>query len=83
MPLVTDFTVVPVGAERAAQNSDPLARARELQHLDPRSDAYGFLETELLRGRNAVEATLMESAQQIDRFLATGRATSSSSRREP
>lgn len=46
-----------------------LARARELPGLRPDSDAYGFLHTELLRGRNAVEATIRESAREIERFL--------------
>ncbi len=47
-----------------------LARARELPQLPRESDAYGFLETELLRGRNAVEAALTESAQGINDWLA-------------
>jgi len=47
-----------------------LARARELPTLAKDSDAYGFLETELLRGRNAVEATLREATREIDVFLA-------------
>jgi N-acetylated-alpha-linked acidic dipeptidase len=47
-----------------------LARARELPRLSKDSDAYGFLETELLRGRNAVEATLRETTRDIDAFLA-------------
>lgn len=48
-----------------------LARARELPALAPTSDAYGFLETELLRGRNAVEATLREANKEIQAFLAS------------
>ena len=62
-----------------------LARARELPQLTPDSDAYGFLETELLRGRNAVETTLRESAQQIVHFLGArtnATAGSASGRRE-
>lgn len=48
-----------------------LARARELPALATNSDAYGFLETELLRGRNAVEATLVEATKDIEAFLAS------------
>ena len=55
-----------------------LARARELSTLSKESDTFGFLETELLRGRNAVEATLTEAAREIDTYLATtGSARSS------
>lgn len=50
-----------------------LARARELMKLKPDSDQYGFLETELVRGRNAVEATLREATREIDAYLATPR----------
>jgi N-acetylated-alpha-linked acidic dipeptidase len=50
-----------------------LARARELPALSNNADAYGFLETELLRGRNAVEATLTEAARDIDAYLAGDR----------
>jgi N-acetylated-alpha-linked acidic dipeptidase len=49
-----------------------LARARELPSLPAGSDAFGFLETELVRGRNAVETTLREAAQEIDHFLGAG-----------
>jgi N-acetylated-alpha-linked acidic dipeptidase len=54
-----------------------LARASELPKLAKDSDAYGFLETELLRGRNAVEATLREATREIDVFLAGARSPSS------
>jgi N-acetylated-alpha-linked acidic dipeptidase len=43
---------------------------RELSTLDKNSNAYGFLETELLRGRSAVESTLREATRQIDAYLA-------------
>jgi hypothetical protein len=33
--------------------------------MDRSSDAYGFLETELIRGRNAVEATLREALDEL------------------
>lgn len=58
-----------------------LARVRELATLAPESDAYGFLERELLRGRNALESALKESARAIDRYLAAGREVSNSSAR--
>jgi hypothetical protein len=57
-----------------------LARARELATLSKESDSYGFLETELLRGRNAVEATLTESSREIDNFLAAVGVIPSSAR---
>jgi hypothetical protein len=57
-----------------------LAPARELPHLSRDSDTYGFLETELLRGRNAVEATLRETTRDIDAFL-TATPRSSAQRR--
>jgi N-acetylated-alpha-linked acidic dipeptidase len=57
-----------------------LARARELPKLARDSDAYGFLETELLRGRNAVESTLTEAADQIGAHVAAGTNTRPSSR---
>ena len=46
-----------------------LARAAELPSLPLDSDARGFLETELVRGRNAVEATLREASREARRFL--------------
>jgi Zn-dependent M28 family amino/carboxypeptidase len=49
-----------------------LARARELPAHPPDSDAFGFLETELVRGRNAVEATLQEATEEIEHFLSGG-----------
>jgi N-acetylated-alpha-linked acidic dipeptidase len=55
-----------------------LARARELPTLPRDSDAYGFLETELLRGRNAVESTLTDAAREIDAHLAAVTNTRSS-----
>lgn len=57
-----------------------LARARELPQLPKDSDTYGFLETELLRGRNAVDATLREATSDINAFLA-GVSRSSEERR--
>jgi len=49
-----------------------LARARELPSHPPDSDAFGFLETELVRGRTAVEATLGEATEEIEHFLTEG-----------
>jgi hypothetical protein len=46
-----------------------LARVRELASLPQDSDVYGFLETELIRGRNEVEATLREAAAEIQHSL--------------
>jgi N-acetylated-alpha-linked acidic dipeptidase len=42
-----------------------LAGVRELGSMDRSSDAYGFLETELMRGRNAVEATLSDAIETL------------------
>jgi Zn-dependent M28 family amino/carboxypeptidase len=46
-----------------------LARVRELATLNPESDLYGFLETELIRGRNEVEATLREARREMEDYL--------------
>lgn len=54
-----------------------LARSRELTRLQPDSDGFGFLETELLRGRNAVESTLRDAAREIAAYLASAGPTSS------
>jgi len=42
-----------------------LAGAAELPRMDSKSDAYGFLEAELIRGRNQVEATLNEAREAL------------------
>jgi hypothetical protein len=42
-----------------------LAGVRELASMDRASNAYGFLETELVRGRNAVEATLAGALEEL------------------
>jgi len=42
-----------------------LARTGELAKLPNNSDAFGFLEADLIRGRNAVEATLREAIEAI------------------
>jgi Zn-dependent M28 family amino/carboxypeptidase len=42
-----------------------LARVKDLATLSKDSDEYGFLETELIRGQNAVEATLRHAVDEI------------------
>src|SRR5439155_22378608 len=42
-----------------------LARAGELAKLPKSSDAFGFLEAELIRGRNAVDATLRQATEDL------------------
>src|SRR5205814_5804385 len=42
-----------------------LARAADLPKLSNNSDAFGFLEADLIRGRNAVEATLREAGEEV------------------
>jgi hypothetical protein len=49
-----------------------LAGVRDLARLDPKSDAYGFLETQLIRSRNMVEAVLREAADELQAVLASG-----------
>jgi len=50
-----------------------LARAAQLPTMNSSSDAYGFLEAELIRGRNQVEATLTDALAAIT--AAPGRTT--------
>jgi hypothetical protein len=45
-----------------------LARVRDLAALPRESDEFGFLETELLRGRNAVESALGEAIAALDAY---------------
>jgi len=47
-----------------------LAGLRDLAKLDASSDEAGFLETELVRSRNAVETVLRESTEEIQAYLA-------------
>jgi hypothetical protein len=47
-----------------------LARVKELATLNKDSDEYGFLETELIRGRNNVEATLRHALDRITDYEA-------------
>jgi hypothetical protein len=42
-----------------------LARVRDLAKLSKDTDDYGFLETELLRGRNAVDAALQRALDEL------------------
>lgn len=48
-----------------------LARARELSTLGRDTDARIFLETELLRGRNGLVATLDDASDELERYLQT------------
>ena len=44
-----------------------LASVADLAKMQKNSDNFGFLEAELIRGRNAVEATLREATENLDR----------------
>lgn len=46
-----------------------LARVKDLTTLPRDGDEYGFLETELVRARNEVDATLREAAEAIGRYV--------------
>lgn len=46
-----------------------LARAKDLATLPRDGDAWGFLETEMIRGRNEVEASLRGAREVIDGYL--------------
>lgn len=45
-----------------------LARVKDLATLSKDTDEYGFLETELIRGRNAVDATLQHALDEISAY---------------
>jgi hypothetical protein len=47
-----------------------LARVKDLAQLPQDGDNFGFLTTELLRGRNAIEATLRQASEEIEHYLA-------------
>jgi hypothetical protein len=47
-----------------------LARVKELATLNKDSDEYGFLENELIRGRNNVESTLRHALDEITDYEA-------------
>jgi hypothetical protein len=49
-----------------------LAKAKDLAKLDPKSDAFGFLEAELIRSRNLVEAALREATDEIQAIFTPG-----------
>ena len=51
---------------------------RELRTMDPRSDRYGFLLTELIRGRNRVEAALGDGLDSLDGLISSTLARSES-----
>jgi len=46
-----------------------LARVKDLATLPRDGDAWGFLETEMIRGRNEVEARLRTVTEQIEEHL--------------
>jgi N-acetylated-alpha-linked acidic dipeptidase len=46
-----------------------LARVKDVRSLPRDDDAFGFLETRLIRGRNAVESRLREATEAIDAYL--------------
>jgi N-acetylated-alpha-linked acidic dipeptidase len=46
-----------------------LARVKDLVALPLAGDEFGFLETELIRGRNAVEWTLRDATEAIESYL--------------
>jgi hypothetical protein len=46
-----------------------LARAKDLATLPKESNEFGFLETELIRGRNEVDSTLRETIEAIEGYL--------------
>ena len=48
-----------------------LARVKDLATLPRESNEFGFLETELIRGRNQVEAALRDATDAITAFLAS------------
>jgi len=50
-----------------------LARVKDLAMLPRDSDEFGFLETELIRGRNAVEAALREATGELEAYLSNAR----------
>jgi hypothetical protein len=47
-----------------------LARVKDLAALPADEDAFGFLETEMIRGRNQVESRLRDAAAAIDSYFA-------------
>jgi Iap family predicted aminopeptidase len=49
-----------------------LGDVTRLATLGREMDEFGFLETELVRGRNAVRAALVEATEEIEHYLANG-----------
>jgi N-acetylated-alpha-linked acidic dipeptidase len=47
-----------------------LARVKDLAMLSREGDEFGFLETDMIRGRNNVESTLRHAAEAINGYLA-------------
>jgi len=48
-----------------------LARVKDLAALPREGDEFGFLETELVRGRNTVESTLRDATRELGAWLAS------------
>jgi hypothetical protein len=48
-----------------------LARVKDLPSLARDGNEFGFVETEMIRGRNAVEAALREATGELDAYLST------------
>lgn len=46
-----------------------LARVKDLATLSAEQDEFGFVETQLIRGRNEVEATLRDASEAIEQYL--------------
>jgi len=53
-----------------------LDRACELSQLDPQSNRYGFLQTQIVRERNRVTSALDDALDQITEFLIRSQANS-------
>jgi N-acetylated-alpha-linked acidic dipeptidase len=58
-----------------------LARVKDLAQVPRDGDEFGFLTTELLRGRNAVDATLREASEDIEHYLAARNTAPGTTRR--
>jgi hypothetical protein len=50
-----------------------LARVKDLAALPHEGDEFGFLETEMIRGRNRVESTMRDAIETIDAYLSQRR----------
>jgi hypothetical protein len=50
-----------------------LARVKDLSTLSRDDDALGFLDTQMIRGRNEVESKLRAATEAIDAYLSRKR----------